>query len=103
MGPGTLRREDALPLLLPNLSPKYRPATSGPTRRNSAVAPEATARSHESLQHAHPGADAANGMVIAHHIERRAITQFPSSAVFSAEKAKNSSAEGSGKSPHLGV
>jgi hypothetical protein len=41
--------EKAVPLLLPNLSAEYRPATSGPTRRNSAVAPEATARSHESL------------------------------------------------------
>ena len=37
----------------------------GPTRRNSAVAPEATARSHESLQRTHPGADAPNGLVIA--------------------------------------
>jgi len=37
-------------LLLPNLGPEYRSATVGPTRRNSAVAPEATARSHESLQ-----------------------------------------------------
>ena len=57
-----------MPLLLPNLGPEYRPATVGPTRRNSAVAPEATARSHESVQRPHPGADAPNGFVIAHHI-----------------------------------
>jgi monofunctional biosynthetic peptidoglycan transglycosylase len=42
--------------------------TVGPTRRNSAVAPEATARSHESLQRTHPRADAPNGLVIAHQI-----------------------------------
>jgi len=57
-----------VPLLLPNLGPEYRPATVGPTRRNSAVAPEAKARSHAALWRTHPRADAPSGLVIAHHI-----------------------------------
>jgi len=65
MGPRCLWRGGGVPLLLPNLGAEYRPGPVGPSRRNSAVASEATARSHESLQRTHPGADAPIGLVIA--------------------------------------
>src|SRR5215469_3791164 len=73
MGPWRVWCGVGVSLLLPNLGPKYRPATVGPTRRNSAVAPETTARSHESLQRADPGANAPSGLVIA-----RSMTCLPS-------------------------
>jgi hypothetical protein len=68
MGPWCLWCGVGVSLLLPNFGPEYRPATVGPTRCNSAIAPEATARAHESLQRAHPRADAPSGLVIVKHI-----------------------------------
>src|SRR5208282_1320221 len=81
MGPWCLWCGVGVPLLLPNLGPEYRPATVGPTRRNSAVAPEATARSHAALQRTHPRADARNGLVIAHHIFQNLGRFVPTNAV----------------------
>src|SRR5215469_15750889 len=68
MGPWYLWCGVGVSLLLPNLGPEYRPATVSPTRCNSTVAPEATARSHDSLQRTHPRANASSGLVIAQHI-----------------------------------
>jgi len=64
MGPRCLWCGVGVSLLLPNLGLEYRPGTVGPTRRNSAVATEATARSHESLHRTHLGPDAPIGLVI---------------------------------------
>ena len=66
-----------VPLLLSNLGPEYRQTTVSPTRRNSAVAPEATARSYESLQRIYPGADAPSGLVVAHHIRENLGRPYP--------------------------
>src|SRR6516225_5044529 len=68
MGPRCIWLGVCVPLLLPNLSAEYRPAGVRATRRNSTVAPEAAARSHESLQCTHPGADAPSGLVTLHHL-----------------------------------
>src|SRR5215472_12414298 len=68
MGPWRLWCGVGVPLLLPNFGPEHRPATVGPTRCNSSVASQATARSHAALQRTHPRPDAPSGLVIAHLI-----------------------------------
>src|SRR5579871_5041597 len=63
MGTGCLWRGVGLPLLLPDVGAEHRSARGRRIGRDSAAAAEAATRSHDSLQRAHPGAHAPNGLV----------------------------------------
>ena len=65
-GPGIYGADAACSFLRRDRGPQYRPGAGCAAGRDSTGSPEAAARAHESVQRAHPAADAPNGLVKDH-------------------------------------